>query len=299
MRNYLKIFLGVVVLIAFYSVLAISTSNAQFIEKKIGLPCEDRGYFSMPSAISYDQLRNRLAVSDKARGLIYIFDLTDMSSDIIGQNIQIKEPVGLAFNGNGDIFIAQNGLPFILHFKYDSDSGDSIFLDQADSARAANPAKIYIDSQGRMFIIDKSDNSITIYNDKGKYIKKLDFKFKNPGGILVNSSGDILISDKGYDPIMIFSKDGSFNRRLTRPESTTDQYSFNASGLAIDQRGWIYTLDVSRNKLMSYDPTGITRTSWAPSESPFFPVDIAIDRNDNIYVLESGNGNIRVLSRGF
>jgi hypothetical protein len=282
--------------ISFELILIPGIAASQLLEKEAGYSFEAAGFLSLPGALAYDQSRHRLAIADNGRDIIYVVDLTDKSSQTLGENEMLSNPTSMAFDQYGDLFITQGKYPLLLEFKYGNDYADTIRLDSISTDRQIKPTRISIDSHGLKYICDRDAAIVYILNLDNTLLFKIARQLKRPDGITVLPSGEILVADKGLDPILVFSPRGGFERRLSRPESPTAQFSFNASGLAIDQRGWIYTLDLTRSKIIWFDPTGVNRVEWAP-EASFFPEDIAIDRYDNIYISERGSGRVRIFTR--
>jgi sugar lactone lactonase YvrE len=278
-------------LLMIFSILA----NAQFIEQHKGYVFENPGFLSIPGALSYDSQRHRLAIADNGRQLVYLFDLTDRSYQTFGADKELREPSGLAFNGQGALFVTQEDSPFILKYPYSIDRPETLKIGANDGS--IHPGKIFIKSSGEILIADKDHATIYMIDSTGAITGKVTNKLKQPDGILVDLSGEIIVADKGIDPIIVLSPKGEYERKLTRPESPTSQFSFAASGLAIDQSSWLYTLDMTRQQIVTYDPTGVNRLEWAP-EPAFFPEDIAIDRYNTIYISESSSGSVRIFTRG-
>ena len=269
-------------------------AQSQFVEKQVGYAFETPGFLGIPGPLAYDKERHRLAVSDAGRNLIYIFDLVERTYQTLGSDIELKEPQGMAFDETGLLYVTQQNSSFLLKFSQVGVLPETLNLKMAD----IHPGKITIGSGGELLLCDKDNSSVYLINTTDSSITKFSKKLRQPNGVLMQQSDEIFVADKGIDPVLVFGEDGEYIRRLSRPESPTSQVSFAASGLAIDQKGWLYTLDITHFKLISYDPTGVNRIEWAPPTPPFFPVDIAIDRYDAIYISDSGSGRVRIFVRG-
>ncbi|OGC90958.1 MAG: hypothetical protein A2W25_07700 [candidate division Zixibacteria bacterium RBG_16_53_22] len=273
-----------------------AVSWGQFSIVESGYPFENPGFLATAGVMAYDSGRHRLAISDQARETIFIFDLTDKSFQAIDSDNRIMSPAGLAFDRTGVIYITQQDYPVILRIGPDFNILDSIVLDEIFTDDIS-PGRIAIGAQGNLFVSDIKHRAVCQFDTSGRFINKIREKLKRPDGIFVNLSGEIYIADKGIDPILQFSAGGKFMRNLSRPEDPTGQSSYSASGLAFDQRGWLYTLDITHNQVVRLDPTGVSLEEWAP-EPPFFPKDIVIDKYGNIYISESGLGRVLIIGIG-
>jgi sugar lactone lactonase YvrE len=285
----------------FLMVLALFLSSAdtilaQMSVENLGFPFERPGFFSIPTVMTYDAIRNRLAVADKGRNLIYVFNLEDQTFETIGESREFNAPVGLAFNMKGDIFISQNKINFLLVYRFGVNTPESLTITSENSSVRILPGRIYIGMDQNILIADQSKPIIYRVSPDGKLISKITDNLRSPNGLLIKSDSHIIVADRGIDPILIFSKDGEFVRRLAIPEPVSNKKSYTTAGLAIDQSGWLYSLNTTQSKVIWYDPAGVNRAEWSPANQPFFPVDIVIDKFNKIYVLDSGSGKIWVLS---
>ena len=275
-----------------------SMVRGQLREIALGYRFEESGFLSTPGPLTYDASRHRLAIADRGPRLVYIFDLTDKTYQTLGVDQELLPAVGLAFDPRGNLYIALDDIPNLLIYEFQSAMPDTMNLSLILPPEYKRPERIAIGSDNTKYIIDRDRSVVYMVDLENKYIGKINEKLKKPDGVGVTKSGEILIADKGIDPILIYNPSGIFERRFSRPEAPTAQIGYRASGLAIDQLGWIYTLDLTNNKVIIYDPTGVSKTEWAPDEQPFFPADIVIDRYDHIFISEGGTGRVITFEKG-
>lgn len=277
----------------------VAFAEEAYIDVSTGQPFTLPGFFQRPTSIAYDTFRDQIAISDIGQNRIYIIDLSDYSWITLDEANKIDQPSGLAFSKDGRLFVSSNISSRILVFGYNSDIPDTLDLDATGIPIKTEVTHIYIDDSERLFLIDSRNRDIFVFDLSGDMLGRISDDLTKPGGILVRPSGDILVADKGLDPISHFTKDFSYLGRLTRPEPVTSKPLRSTQGMAADKSGWIYTVDVLNNKVLIFDPSGVRQTEWAPDIQPFFPVDIAIDRNDIIYILESGGGRLLMYRKGY
>ncbi len=289
-RGYKKLVTCIIMMII---ALAPTLARGQLAILESGFEFENPGFMGSADLMAYDAGRHRLAISDDARDVLYVFDLTDKSYQVIGENINIEGLAGLAYDRAGILHISRKESRAIARVGPDLNEANSIELEGAFD-EDFSPGRIAVADDGDLIITDNKHRAICRFDSAGKLINRFTEKLRRPDGIFIQPSGEIFIADKGINPILLFSPKGEYIGNLSRPEDPTQQFSFSTSGLAVDQRGWVYTLDITHNKVVWYDPTGVSREEWAP-EQPFFPRDIVIDKYDDVYVSDSGLGRVMVL----
>jgi hypothetical protein len=295
--KYLKLNTAVFILLTMTAFMGTANSIfAQMSVEYMGYQIEQPGFFSIPSVMAYDAPRNRLAIADRGCNLVYIYNLEDQAFETIGESNELKAPIGLAFNAKGDIFISQNKINFLLVYRFGLSVPESLTITSEYPEDRIFPGRIYIGIDQSFLIADQSRPIVYRVGSDGKLISQITDNLRSPNGLLIKSDGHIIIADRGIDPVNIYSKDGDFLRRLNIPEPLSNKKSYTAAGLAVDQSGWLYSLNTSQSKVIWYDPAGVNRSEWGPTNQPFFPIDISIDKFNRIYVLDSGAGKIWVLN---
>jgi hypothetical protein len=175
---------------------------------------------------------------------------------------------------NGDIFVADGhfGCPcpntrvvkFDRNGKYIMEFGKK----GTGPGEMDAPHALAFDSHGRLFVADRSNNRIQIFDQKGTYINFWK-QFGRPSGIAI-VKGDILyVSDSesqstkpgtiGYDPevhergIRIGSiKDGKVTAFIPDPDLHPTGANTIGEGIAVDHEGNIYSAEVSHKDLKKY-----------------------------------------------
>lgn len=87
-------------------------------------------------------------------------------------------------------------------------------------------------------------------------------------------------------------------RKLEKPNENKENYS---SGIAIDKKGYIYVGNTSDDCIQMISPEGNIIAEWGKEgigDSQFkYPVDIALDSEENLYVLDRENNCIQKFTR--
>ncbi len=155
-------------------------------------------------------------------------------------------PTDVAIGANGDIFVTDG------HFnnRVVKFSEDGSFI-QAWGSKGTAPGQfdlphtIAIDSQGRVFVGDRSNARIQIFDPNGTFLEQWD-QFGRVSGILITPDDTIYVADyQQHQALLIGStKDGSIHTRIE---------SVIAEGIAIDRMGNVYAAEVAGRILTKFE----------------------------------------------
>lgn len=146
-------------------------------------------------------------------------------------------------------------------------------------------------------------------------------QLNGPNAVAVDSNGNILVADRGNSCIRIIRPDGtstviagaSGTSGTAEGAGTTAARFSTPSGIALDSKGNVYVSDTNNNRIRRLTPDYATGTytvstfaggaiqgssdnSVGTSATFRLPLGICIDSNDNIYVADSGNHCIRMIT---
>jgi len=178
-----------------------------------------------------------------------------------------NQPSDVLVAPNGDIFVADGHGPTsnarIVKF-----TKDGKFIKQWGKHGSATgefetPHALAMDSQGRLFVGDRTNNRIQIFDQEGKFLDEWK-QFSRPSGLFIDKNDVIYVADSestdkegyGYHPgwkrgIRIGSaKDGKVTAFVPDPNPTGA--SSAAEGVAADAAGNVYGAEVGPKALKKY-----------------------------------------------
>lgn len=153
----------------------------------------------------------------------------------------------------------------------------------------------------RLYIADTDANRILVLDRNGKTIQSWGSKgdrngqFRTPSGVAVDEDGMVYVADSGNGRIQVFTQDGAFIRSIGGKGSGPKQFS-NPSGIDVSN-GILYVADTDNERVQILTVDGIYlgeitfRTKTDVMEGP---IDVAVDRQNRIYVLDSEAGRVRI-----
>jgi sugar lactone lactonase YvrE len=216
------------------------------------------------------------------------------SSGIIG-------PSGLAFNGQGDLFVANTTNGTIDEF---TPAGvESQFYSGLDQ-----PEAIAFDPYGDLYVTTKANGGAIFKITPGgagsvfaTVALSPNGSLSSPSGLAFDSSGNLYVTtagggnginvntDPGYaiDKITPSGQVSIFAESNTTPggpEGVGFGYLSNPQGLAFDSSGNLYVADFNNNAIEEFNSTGTSVTTFAEVGANTNPHGLAFDSSGDLYV---------------
>jgi len=177
-----------------------------------------------------------------------------------------NQPSDVVVAANGDIFVAdghdKNTNARIVKFTKDGKFIKSWGTRGSAPGQLDTPHALAIDSKGRLFVGDRENNRIQIFDQNGKVLGEWK-QFGRPSGIFIDKKDNIYVSDSESNTkrnpgwkrgIRIGSaKDGSVKAFIPDPEPDPDHSATSgAEGVAADAAGVVYGAEVGPKGLKKY-----------------------------------------------
>jgi len=174
----------------------------------------------------------------------------------------LHEPTDVVTTAGGDIFITEGhtiGGPMHRVTKWSKDGTLLKAWGRTGAGRGEFnvPHTIALDSRGRVFVGDRHNNRIQIFDQDGRFLDEWT-QFGRPSGIAITRDDTIYVADsESWGPdepgwkkgIRIGSaRDGSVKYFIEDIESTTEEHS-GAEGVGVDREGNVYGSVVRRMML--------------------------------------------------
>ncbi len=166
----------------------------------------------------------------------------------------------------------------------------------------SSPCGIAFDSESNIYVIDRNNDRIQIFDSDGNYLDQFgsagsgNGQFNDPFDIIISSESKIYISDYGNHRIQVFDLDGNYLDQFGG-FGIGDGEMISPFGLGFDDSDNIYVVDRGNDRIQKFDKDGnflFKLGSEGFGDYEFYdPNDIAVDSNGNFYVSDDVNDKIR------
>jgi DNA-binding beta-propeller fold protein YncE len=179
-----------------------------------------------------------------------------------------NKPSAVAIAANGDIFVADghggNSNARIVKFSKDGKFIMTWGTKGSAPGELNIPHALAFDSKGRLFVADRGNNRIQIFDQNGKFIDQWQ-QFSRPSGIFIDQNDVIYVADSESGSVakdrgawkrgirVGSAKDGSLSAFIPDPNADPNYTGTSAAeGVAADSKGVIYGAEVGPKDLKKY-----------------------------------------------
>lgn len=247
--------------------------------------------FKSPAAVHIDKKNKELYVADSGRSEVFIFDVRGTPIFRIGPSKGVFRPFSVAIK-DSRIYLSEEGKNHIDILSYRGEPikemkpGDLPFL----------PGRVSIDDEGKAYVINKAATNCMVFDKNDEFAGYLGTRFESLTDVAVSKDRIYLLTPHSRHAVQVYDRDGGYIRGFEAIDSMGGTLGLPIAA-KVDKYGLLWVLDAMSGVIV-FDEYGksvarLGEYGYGRGQI-FFPVDIAIDDEDMLYIAEKEAGRISV-----
>lgn len=226
-----------------------------------------------------------------------------------GDHPRFQEPVGIAVDRQGDVYVADSRNRRIV--KLHGDGRFALQFGEPGSApgQLEKPLDVAVAPDGAVYVADYGLDRIEVFSAEGKYLYgwggpgAAAGRFRGVSGLALDASGNVYASDFYNDRVQVFAPKGEWLRTIGRQGHGPGELDY-PTGLAFDLAGNLIVADAYNHRLQRFSPEGKTLGMIGSCWKRFFgtagalrvPSGTAVDGQGNLVVADSAHKRVVFLN---
>jgi len=169
----------------------------------------------------------------------------------------------------------------------------------SNAGQFKNPSAIDVNDKGQIFVCDRGNNRIQVFNSKGMFIRDLggfgwqEERFDQPADIWARSTLNVFIADFNNQRIQRFDKDLNYLNSKYSNDGAKEAFQFREIlSVVYSPQGDIFVLDGGEFKIIKFNPQDQAEVAFGYYESGegelTQPTQIDLTRNNQILACDTG-----------
>jgi DNA-binding beta-propeller fold protein YncE len=221
---------------------------------------------------------------------------------------QLKSPVGLALNAEGDIWVADSANNRIEKFAPGGQLLAAYGTRGSSNGQFISPWAMAIDkTSGNVYVADLGNSRIEELTPAGEFIRAFGSygtasgQLKYPSGVAIDSNGNVWVADKGNNRLEEFTATGTFVKAIGSAGSGEGQFS-EPTGVTVSGPS-VYVTDYGNDRVEQFSENGTYVAQFGQEGSKngelIHPWQIATDPiTGDLYVADHGNYRVQQFTPG-
>ncbi len=215
-----------------------------------------------------------LPVSAVAQSIAF----TGAQTQVITAAANLSSPYGVAVDAYGNVYVADTGNSQVVKF------GVGGALPTTVGAGLSFPSGVAVDAAGNVYIADTGNSRVVRVPVGGGAQTTVGSGFSYPSGVAVDPGGNIIVADTNHNRVMLVQAPPS----VSAPTLIMGGLSYPETAVYDPPTGGYLIADSGNNRVLSVNGNQVS----VVGSSFNYPSGVAVDNIGNIYVADSGNGQV-------
>ena len=223
---------------------------------------------------------------------------------------RFQEPVGIAVDRKGDIYVADSRNRRVVKLSGDGEFSLQFGEQGTGPGRFEKPMDVAVSSSGVVYVADFDSDRVQAFSPEGKHLYdwggpgEADGRFRGAAGLALDASGYVYVADFYNNRVQVFDSKGSWLRTIGRKGRGAGELNY-PTGLAFDLAGNLIVADAYNHRLQTFSPEGKAiatigsrwKRLFGSSRALRVPSGIAVDAQGGLHVADSGHKRVVLLDR--
>jgi len=243
---------------------------------------------------------SQLNSSGASQNRSFLFAVYGFQGDLL------RRPAGVGFDSTGNIYVADTAKQRIVAFDPSGAFITSFGEPGNGPLQLKSPIDVAVAPDGRVYVVDKDQGKLVIYDATHKATNVINFKEEPPLSVTVANNLLFVTTPSG---IVIGDLNGKFTTGYVRKGREPGQFD-HPGGVAVAPDGTLYVADSLNYRVQAISPQGKVLWTYGkplpPAEAVNYngpdrkfglPSNIARDDNGYLYVVDGLSSDIVVLDK--
>ncbi len=160
---------------------------------------------------------------------------------------RINRPRGITVDSENNLWLVDGRGDRVLKL---TSSGSKLFEMGGfgwSSQKLKDPTQVAVDDSGRIFICDRGNRRIGVFDRLGSFLNNITTSLKSPTSVSVDPDGLVIVCDESANEVFLFLPEGRLLSSIPGV-SATDRFRFPADLVALSDV--VYVLDSGNNRIV-------------------------------------------------
>ncbi len=223
---------------------------------------------------------------------------------------RFQEPVGIAVDRKGDIYVADSRNRRIVKLRGDGQFALQFGEPGSGPGQFEKPLDVAVAPDGAVYVADYDLDRVQAFSPEGKYLYgwggpgEAKGLFRGLSGLALDAAGNVYASDFYNNRVQVFGPQGEWLQTIGRKGHGAGELTY-PTGLTFDLAGNLIVADAYNHRLQTFSPEGKALGTIGSRWKRFFamagalrvPSGAAVDAQGSLHVADSAHKRVVLVDK--